>query len=226
MTGHLSREHFGKRGGNMGGIILVWPPPGSCWVGSSSARVAGVARLVSVAGVTWWAYALTQFQAITHYLWLSVWPQNLTFHLWHGTLAKPGIEIVPYVLLVVLLATGTLIALRRSPGIGFLGAWFFLVLAPSSSVVPVATETMAEHRMYLALAPVVVLAVLGLYRLVGKGSVVVFLALMMGLAWLTFHRNETYRSALAIWSDTVAKNPNDAGIHNEPWPRFSFKADK
>jgi Flp pilus assembly protein TadD len=164
--------------------------------------------------VTWWAYALTQFGAITHYLWLSVWPQNLLF-IYGTAFPKPGVENVPYVLLVVLLATGTWIALRRSPGIGFLGAWFFLVLAPSSSVVPVATETMAEHRMYLALAPVVVLAVLGLYRLVGKGSVVVFLALMMGLAWLTFHRNETYRSALTIWSDTVAKNPNDAGIHNE-----------
>jgi tetratricopeptide (TPR) repeat protein len=163
--------------------------------------------------VTWWAYALTQFGAITHYLWLTVWPQNLIFT--YGTeLAKPGIEIVPYVLLVVLLAAGTLTALRRAPGIGFLGAWFFLVLAPSSSVVPVATETMAEHRMYLALAPVVVLAVLGVYRLIGKGSVVVSLALALVLAWLTFHRNETYRSALAIWSDTVVKCPNNPQAHN------------
>jgi Tfp pilus assembly protein PilF len=81
-------------------------------------------------------------------------------------------------------------------------------------VVPVATETMAEHRMYLALAPVVVLAVLGLYRLIGKGSVVVSLALALVLAWLTFHRNETYRSALAIWSDTVVKCPNNPQAHN------------
>jgi tetratricopeptide (TPR) repeat protein len=165
------------------------------------------------AGVAWWAYGLTQFQAVTRYLWLTVWPQNLIFT--YGTeLAKPGIEIVPYVLLVVLLAAGTLTALRRAPGIGFLGAWFFLVLAPSSSVIPVATETMAEHRMYLALAPVVVLAVLGVYRLIGKGSVVVSLALALVLAWLTFHRNETYRSALAIWSDTVVKCPNNPQAHN------------
>jgi tetratricopeptide (TPR) repeat protein len=166
-----------------------------------------------VAGVSWWAYALTEFQAITHYLWLSVWPQNLTF-IYPRTLAKPGIEIVPYALLVASLVMGTLIALRRSPRMGFLGAWFFLILAPTSSVVPVATETMAERRMYLALAPLVVFAVLGLYCLVGKRSVIVFLVLTMGLTWLTFHRNENYRSELAIWSDTVAKSPNDPITRN------------
>lgn len=160
-------------------------------------------------GVAWWAYALTQFRAITHYLWLSVWPQNLIFN--YGTdLATPGVEVVPYVLLVALLFAGTLIALRRWPAIGFLGAWFFLILAPSSSVVPVATEIMAEHRMYLALAPVVVLVVLGLYRLAGKQSMTVFLTSALVLAWLTFQRNESYRSELAIWSDTVAKCPNNA----------------
>ena len=44
------------------------------------------------------------------------------------------------------------------PRLGFLGAWFFVILAPSSSVVPVAGQTIAEHRMYLPLAAVIVLA--------------------------------------------------------------------
>jgi tetratricopeptide (TPR) repeat protein len=165
------------------------------------------------AGVAWWSYVLTQFGAITHYLWLAVWPQNLILD-YRTTLAGPGIEIVPSVLLVAFLAAGTLVALRHSPGIGFLGACFFLILAPSSSVVPVATETMAEHRMYLALAPVAALVALGLYRLAGKRSLVAVLILAMGLGWLTFHRNESYHSALALWSDVVAKRPENPYAHN------------
>ena len=43
---------------------------------------------------------------------------------------------------------------RRHPA-AFLGAWFFLILAPSSSVLPIVTEVAAEHRMYLPLAAVI-----------------------------------------------------------------------
>src|SRR5581483_4593553 len=28
-------------------------------------------------GVPWWAYGMTQFHAIAHYLWLMVWPRPL-----------------------------------------------------------------------------------------------------------------------------------------------------
>ena len=41
--------------------------------------------------------------------------------------------------------------------LGFLGVWFFVTLAPTSSVVPIATEVGAERRMYL---PLMALAVL------------------------------------------------------------------
>ena len=54
---------------------------------------------------------------------------------------------------------GTVVALVRWPAIGFLGAMFFLTLAPTSSIVPIASEVGAERRMYLPLAALVVLAV-------------------------------------------------------------------
>ena len=47
--------------------------------------------------------------------------------------------------------------LRYWPAIGFAGAWFFVILAPTSSVVPLADQPMAEHRMYLSLAAVIAL---------------------------------------------------------------------
>ena len=106
------------------------------------------------AGVGSWAYLCTQFGAIVHYLKLSVWPHPLLLD--YGRETVPiTLEIVPDAILVVLLGLATLVALWRWPKIGFLGAWFFAILAPTSSIVPVATQVVAEHRMYLPLAAVV-----------------------------------------------------------------------
>src|SRR5208337_5031564 len=92
---------------------------------------------------------------------------------------------------------------------GFLGAWFFVILAPTS-IVPGTMQMIVEHRMYLPLAAAVALAVTGLHAAVGRRSLVVWPLLAVGLGWLTFARNEAYRSELALWSDTVAKAPRNA----------------
>lgn len=49
--------------------------------------------------------------------------------------------------------------------LGFLGACFFMILAPSSSVLPMSTEMAAERRIYLPLAAVIVLVLLGVEAL-------------------------------------------------------------
>jgi tetratricopeptide (TPR) repeat protein len=50
---------------------------------------------------------------------------------------------------------------KMRTALGFLGVWFFATLAPTSSIVPIATEVGAERRMYLPLIALVVLAVIG-----------------------------------------------------------------
>jgi tetratricopeptide (TPR) repeat protein len=164
--------------------------------------------------VRWWSYAFTQFHAIVHYLRLSLWPDPLV--LYYGTgLATRAAEIVPCALLVLLLAIGTAVALWRQPALGFLGTWFFAILAPSSSIVPIATQTMAEHRMYLPLAAVVVIVVLGLYRLLGRRAVYAGVGLAILLAVLTLRRNEVYQSDIGLWKDTAAKCPdNERAFYN------------
>jgi Flp pilus assembly protein TadD len=159
-------------------------------------------------GLAWWQYALIQCRAIVHYLRLSVWPHPLVFDYGMLTVSHMG-KILPYALVLAALATGTVIALWRRPTVGFLGVWFFAILAPSSSVVPLPTETIAEHRMYLPLVAVVALAVLGIYALMGRRSLWVFLALAVGLGSMTWRRNEDYRSGLALWRDTIHKQPSN-----------------
>jgi tetratricopeptide (TPR) repeat protein len=164
-------------------------------------------------GMTWWTYALTQLPAVVHYLRLSLWPHPLIFD--YGTsVVKQAGQVIPSALIIAALAIGTVLGLRRWPAIGFAGVWFFAILAPSSSVVPVVTETMAEQRMYLPLAAVVALVVLGIHTWAGRLGAYALLALAVPLGILTFQRNQDYGTELSIWSDTVAKRPENARAHN------------
>jgi tetratricopeptide (TPR) repeat protein len=163
--------------------------------------------------VAWLEYALTQCRAVVQYLKLSVWPYPLVFDYGTATVRHVG-QALPYAVVLTALAVGTVISLWRRRAIGFLGVWFFAILAPSSSVVPVAAQTMAEHRMYLPLAAVVTLVVMGIYTLMGRRSTIVFLALAVGLGFLTTRRNDDYRTELSIWNDTVAKCPDNSRAHS------------
>ncbi len=162
-------------------------------------------------------YALSQGGAVGRYLRLVLWPSGLVFDYGRAVTTRWSTVVGPMTLVFALMA-GTLFALRvrragAIPGrsmLGFLGAWFFAILAPSSSVVPIATQTVAEHRMYLPLAAVVTLFVIAAHRWLGRrgaGVAIVFAAL--GLATLTQQRNIVYRDALTLWADTAAKIPDN-----------------
>ena len=166
-------------------------------------------------GVSWWNYGLTSCRSVVLYLKLAIWPHPLVFD--YGSKAivvQHAAEIAPQAVVLATLSAGTAIALWRWPAVGFAGAWFFVILAPTSSVVPVAFQPTAEYRVYLSLAAVVALAVLGLHAWVGRRSLILFAAVAAGLGWLSVRRNEDYRSELALLSDTVAKCPGNARAHN------------
>ncbi|MFI5336615.1 MAG: tetratricopeptide repeat protein, partial [Opitutales bacterium] len=162
--------------------------------------------------VSWWSYALTQLPALAHYLRLCFWPHPLVFD--YGTALAPlSFQLLPAALLITGLLALTAWALVRHPAGGFLGTAFFVILAPSSSFVPVATETMAEHRMYLPLLAVVVLVVIGLHRVLGRVTLPVCCVLAAGLAAVTWQRNGDYRDAPGLWADTVTRNPANPRAH-------------
>jgi protein O-mannosyl-transferase len=97
-------------------------------------------------GVDPWTYLLNQTVMITQYLLLAVWPRELVVN-YGWPLALTLREVLPQALFATALLALTAVALVRQPKWGFLGAWFFLTLAPTSSIVPIATEVGAERRM-------------------------------------------------------------------------------
>ena len=181
---------------------------------------------------TVWEYACTQFGAIVTYLKLSVWPSPLIVDYGENKPLALG-EILPPAVVVALLLGLTIWALARRPAalkmVGFIGAWVFVILAPTSSVLPLATEPIAERRMYLPLAGLVAGAVaLGYWfgqrafarmgvgrwgrRAIGLGLLA---AVVVPFAWLTVRRNRDYQSEFALWQDTVNKRPgNPRALNN------------
>ena len=160
-------------------------------------------------GVGWWTYGLTQFEAIGRYLLLAAWPQPLVFE--YGAFKVKDIaEVLPWALLVVPAVAGTCWALWRRPVAGFLGLWFFSLLAPTS-LVPGTSQMIVEHRMYLSLAAVLAGLLLLAERALGRDRparlLPVVAALALGCVGVTYARNEVYRSELSLWSETVAKRP-------------------
>ncbi len=199
------REVWQKRGRLHLALVATWLL--LAWLVFSTGNRGGTAGLGGE--VSPWAYALTQIGAVVHYLRLAAWPQPLVFD--YGTALAGGWGEVWWQAFVLLpLAAASLWAAWRGKAAGWCGVFFFAVLAPSSSFMPVVTQTMNEHRVYLALAAVVTLAVTGLYSLWGRRSFVVFAVVAVALTVVTIRRNQDYRTELALWEDTVLKRPGNA----------------
>lgn len=166
-------------------------------------------------------YLRTQAGIIVRYLQLCFWPHPLVITYDDWPLAKTFTAVLPQGLLIVtLLALTAWSVLRRHPA-GLLGAWFFMILAPTSSLIPIVTEIAAERRMYLPLVAVVIAAVIGsgeLLRLVksrlaiSDRAAAIMAAIMLAfvasaLGCGTLLRNRDYQTAIGIWSDAIAKRP-------------------
>ncbi len=166
-----------------------------------------------------WRYLVTQASIILHYVRLTFVPAPLVF-LYDWPLTPTwGTSAVPLaVVAAAVLASAVAVITRRTAG--FAGAVFFLVLAPTSSVLPIVTEVAAEHRMYLPLAALVAVVVCGTYWLVRMfpgpprvKAVAAAVATLAAVAWLglaTRARNLDYGSETRLWRTAVDARPADA----------------
>jgi tetratricopeptide (TPR) repeat protein len=167
-------------------------------------------------GITWYEYAYTQAWAITRYLRLIVVPVGLTFD--YGDHPIRGAAGIPGLIIIAACAIAAVLAWMRPARrwIAFLAAWFFFILAPSSSVVPIRTEIAAERRVYLASAAVFVLVVMGIdalrrrYDLEEKVTRRAIGAIAVVFALLTLARGRVYGDTELLYRDVIAKSPNNA----------------
>jgi protein O-mannosyl-transferase len=166
-----------------------------------------------------WTYLLNQARMIVRYLWLTVWPVPLVVY-YGFPLPVALTDVLPQALVVVALLAATIAAFRYRPHLAFLGAWFFITLAPSSSIVPIATEVGAERRMYLPLLAILVGAAAGAVPSIGRvgrvrpmhrHAIVAGLVVLLGA--VTFARNREYASTLTLAERTLERWPTGVAHH-------------
>jgi tetratricopeptide (TPR) repeat protein len=223
------RRALGRHRLLYGGLAFSWVTAGVLQLTAPR----GYSVSLSNADVTPWGYLQRQLVALPGYLKLVFWPSPLVFDYGYPPPVPPIAHQVLGASLLILLAAASVWALRRWPLAGLSGAAFFLILVPTSTVIPIVTEVVAEHRMYLPLACVLGV-VIGGAREVARATNrrwlnlspstgrflgwFLLLTAALGLGLLTWQRNSVYRSELSLWQDTVAKAPdNPRALNNLGW---------
>jgi tetratricopeptide (TPR) repeat protein len=203
------REAWKRRRGLYIGLAGMWIVLGLILLTGPRIRSAGFGTDVDA-----WTYLLNQTVMIPRYLWLTIWPRPLVvYYGWPRPLTLAG--VLPYALFVVALLGTVIAAARYRPKLAFLGFWVFLTLAPTSSIVPIATEVGAERRLYLGLMALIALAVAALWSVRTKTAVryavVGVLTVLLGAT--TWARNREYADPLQLAQVTVERWPSGVSHH-------------
>ena len=163
---------------------------------------------------TWYQYFFTECRAFWLYIRLFLFPAGLRIDydypisrtiLEHGALVG---------LIAILLAAGAAFYFRRRYPLAAYGIFAFIILmAPTSSVVPIA-DPVAERRVYLSMIGLLLILTEFLRRVdVRQTKVMAALAgvlLIAGIA--TYNRNFVWSDKVALWEDTVAKSPGKSRV--------------
>jgi hypothetical protein len=172
-------------------------------------------------------YIFTQFRVVFTYLRLIFLPVGQSIdHLYPVNRSFLEIPTLLSFSAIIMLLVGALMSYKRWRAVSFFILWFFIILLPSSSIVPL-KDVIVEHRLYLPSMAVYFISASSLFmffqwmkkRACSKIVLAAFLVAMMSVATLlfaaTYHRNSIWNSRLAMWQDVVAKYPDSArGHHN------------
>lgn len=170
-------------------------------------------------GLTPWSYLRSQPGVILHYLGLAFWPQDLCIdYRWPVTDSAMEIYGLGAVILAMLGTAG--FWMYHRPPLGFAAAAFFILLAPTSSIVPI-QDLAVEHRMYVPLASVIGLAVVAVIwtarRIARRQPAawpfamagVVLSVAVVAFSLRTYVRNRDYVEPTRLWSQPLARNPGN-----------------
>ncbi|MBI1854234.1 MAG: tetratricopeptide repeat protein [Planctomycetes bacterium] len=148
----------------------------------------------------------TQAKAVALYLKLLVWPHPLSIEPAVEVSKTADVGVVLAALLHLGLISFAILRRRRYPLVALGILWFYLVLAPTSTIVPL-NVVASEHRLYLALAGpavaiVTMLVSLPLSTVVGGAGLVAGLC-MAG----TFLRNRDWSDDHVLWAKAAECAP-------------------
>ncbi len=163
---------------------------------------------------TWYQYFFTQCRALFVYMREFVLPVNLTAD-WDFPVSKTILDRGAIIGLIVLVALAVIAwRYRRRFPLAAFGLFAFLVLmAPTSSVLPI-RDTIAERRLYLAMPGLLLIVVdfLGRLKVDRKALAVACLVVVVMEAAAARARAAVWNDPLSLWQDTARKSPGKARV--------------
>ncbi len=183
--------------------------------------------------ITPWMFFRSQFKVILHYLWMFIWPFNISVE-YDWMLSRGILHPDAFFPLAILSALAFTIfrLLRRNIThlIGFGALWFFICISPRSSIIP-SPELLVDYKTYLASAGWLFLLASGIVWLIlfvlkkikslprflhakHQGAHVAGIAFALLLGFLTIQRNTVWRSGTEFWGNVIKNAPGKARAYN------------
>lgn len=180
----------------------------------------GKSGIAEVPGLTPWTYLISQSGVLLRYLRLTAWPSGQCLD-YGWPPAETWDQYVPQGIVILSLVIATCVGVYRGRTWSFPAAAFFLLLAPTSSIIPIA-DLIFEHRMYLPSTCVIALGVCAGFRgldfaaqhftppaSVYRCAALLVCVVVAGLGTATVLRNRLYHDELNLWQDILVKAPQN-----------------
>jgi tetratricopeptide (TPR) repeat protein len=194
--------------------------------------------------ITSWAYLISEFKVILHYLWIFIWPFNMSVE-YDWVLSKSFFapdSFFPFLVLLALTFFVYRLLVKNKTNLYAFGIiWFMLCIAPRSTLIPSA-ELIVDYKTYAAsFGWLLVLACSFVWlvsyvaeRFHARNHVYILntvnvsfaLLCMVGLGYMTMDRNTVWRSGLEFWGNMLKNAPGKARIYNNYGVELSQKLQK
>jgi len=183
--------------------------------------------------ITPWMFFRSQFKVILHYLWIFIWPLNISVE-YDWVLSRSFFSpdcFIPFLgLVLITVFILKLLQKNKSHTVAFGLVWFFAAIAPRSSIIP-SPELLVDYKTYTAsFGWLFLLATAVLFfctqikeRLLCKipqttspqlCNIIFFLIIAIPLGFSTAQRNKIWRSGLEFWGNMIKNAPGKARAYN------------
>jgi protein O-mannosyl-transferase len=173
-----------------------------------------------IVGADWWTGRLTATKVIARYLWLTIWPANLSCDYSFGQIQLARGSAADWFACVIVFAAtiGVILLYRWNRTACFLACFGFVNFVPASNLFfPIGT-IMADRLLYLPSLGLLACLVLAVYAAAERPRFAMFAPVVLGVivsgfTVRTWMRNQDWQSELALATHDVRVSPRSYKLH-------------